>query len=417
MNVKPACHAFAVCCFVLFLLLSPSLNSQSANDDDARLRVLVERFFAAYHRKDLNDFMGLWSPKSPQYASRKKAMQELFAAGNYTFANVTIPTVKVEGEVASLRANLRAVFDMTITNQSPQKSRKERLVRDLVFVREDGAWKIWSYGSPLRELEDLASKLIEKKTEEERTSLLRERGDLVTSDLVMALGQQGNLSYLRGDYQQARGIYQLAGSVAEQIGDKLGIANSRSSVANVLLEQGEYEQAREYFEQGLSQYEAWGDKSRVASAWNNLGIVYERQGNYAKAAECYQKSLTAQEAKEDVSALANMGNILTRQGNYPQALNYYQRCLKHYEDEKDDAEITRRLRSARMAVVLNNIGVVYGLQKHYLQALAHFQQGLELSRTSGDMPGVATALNNVGLIRVLQNEYAQALEPIGRVFR
>src|SRR5262249_38655820 len=53
-------------------------GSVSAGDEGA-LRALAQEFYAAYAKKDLDGFLRLWSAKSPELASRRTAMQKLFA--------------------------------------------------------------------------------------------------------------------------------------------------------------------------------------------------------------------------------------------------------------------------------------------------------------------------------------------------
>src|SRR5437870_2290800 len=81
-------------------LLPPSASA----DDGADLKAVVEQFFAAYTKKDLDGFMSLWSTKSPDLALRRQGIQQLFATTEKIGVNsLTIRKVVAEGETSKVR--------------------------------------------------------------------------------------------------------------------------------------------------------------------------------------------------------------------------------------------------------------------------------------------------------------------------
>src|SRR2546428_854242 len=84
---------------------SPPLIPSSSQSSAAR--ALVEKYFSLYAAKDLDGLMSLWSEQSPDFESRKQAMQKLFAG--YEKIEVKSPVVlrvTVEGEKARLRVDV-----------------------------------------------------------------------------------------------------------------------------------------------------------------------------------------------------------------------------------------------------------------------------------------------------------------------
>src|SRR5579871_1702775 len=69
--------------------------------DDAAIKKVVERFFAAYTKKDLDGFMALWSEKAPGLAGQKQTMQRLFKeTERIELKKLTLVSVKRQGSTA-----------------------------------------------------------------------------------------------------------------------------------------------------------------------------------------------------------------------------------------------------------------------------------------------------------------------------
>jgi CHAT domain-containing protein/tetratricopeptide (TPR) repeat protein len=378
--------------------VSPSGLNSSQSPDESAVRAVVEKYFTLFGNKDLYGLLGLWSEKSPDYASLKQNLQRQFTTGDHRLSLPTMSRVKLAGEQASLRATV----NLTATSLQSKETREQQLVRNFALVREDGKWKVWR--SALAE-DDLAEALVKAKTEVERAGLLAEEKELVTVELVRALSSQGDSSYNQGGYQQALSIYRLERSLAEKIGDRPGMARALNNIGKVHNRQENYAQALKSYQQSLALCEALRDNAGIARALSNIGLVHESQGNYTQALESLQQSLALRETLGDKSAIAgtlgNIAGIHLYQGNYAQALESLQKILGMFEALGD---------KARIASTLGNIGLVYSQQGNYAQALEHFQKSVALCEAVGDKLGVTNALNNIGLVHHQQGNYAQAME-------
>jgi CHAT domain-containing protein len=377
---------------------SASVLNASQSSAETEARAQVEKYFALYAAKDLDGLMGLWSQRSPDYASLKQNLQRQFATEDYRFSLPAISRVKVEGEKVSLRA---AVSPTTIDLKNKQP-RERPIVRNFALVREEGKWKVWRF---VPAENDLAEALAKAETEMERAGLLAEEQELATSELVEALNAQGRRFRDQGNFQRALAIFHLARGIGEQIGARTALSNALYGIGIVHYAQGDYAQALEFYQKSLAILEAEGNKTGVARVLNNIGRVHDAQGDYAQALELYQKSLAIHEAsvnKEGIAMeLGNIGVIYSRQGNLALALEYYQKSLAMSEAADDKLGV---------AITLGNIGAVHRKQGDYAQALDHYQKSLAISEAIGDQVGIAQMANNIGNIHFHQDDYAQALE-------
>ena len=415
-----------------------AVPSSTSSPVESALKAAVEKYFVFYAAEDLDGVMSLWSAKSPDYASLKQNLQREVATEDFSFSNPVISRVTVESE----KASLRVVTNLTAINRKSNQKREQQMVRNFAFVKEDGQWKVWR--STAAE-DDLAEALAGAKPEAERGRLLIEEKDLVTAELVRALGSVGDRTYNQGRYAQAIAIYAQTLSIAEQIGDQRGMVSTLNDLGNVHRSKGDYAQALDYYQKSLAIGEALGDRSRIAATLGLIGTVHSFQSNYALALEFFQRSLEMSEALEDkwkiAFALSQIGGVHHALSDYALALEYYEKSLAIQESLGDKAGIANTQNSIgrihsiqgnyaraleyyqkslamneilgikiRIASALNNIGVVYRLQGNYAQALEFYQKSLAMKEETGNKNSIASTLNNLGVLYRLQGDYAQALE-------
>ena len=215
--------------FLLSLILVVALGFQPSNhaqknspDTETSLRAVVDELFAAFAREDIEGYMKLWSAKSPDLASRRKVVQDLLAANDrIEVKSLSISKVKVESEKASVRVAL----EINAINEKTGKPTESfgKMNRTFDFINEEGRWTVW------REVaaeEDLAAALIAAKTEDERASLLVAEKDLITVELRKALIERADKLRGQSKHTEALAVYDLTNRIAQQIGDKSGVATS-----------------------------------------------------------------------------------------------------------------------------------------------------------------------------------------------
>jgi CHAT domain-containing protein/Tfp pilus assembly protein PilF len=378
-----------------------SSSPPTSPSDESALREVLDKYFAAYAREDLEEVMRLWSARSPELAPRREALQKFFKASD----NIEVKSLMIRKVTAGAeRASIRLAVETSAADAQTGKPSGGvgQLNRTLQFVKEDGAWKVW------REVaaeEDLAAALVASKTPEERDALLAAEKELMTAELWRALIRQGTRQYLQSNYPHALTINQLALSVAEYIRDNEGIAQALNDNGAVQYKLGDFGLALEYLHRSLTLRRTLMNRLNIAVTLSNLGSVYGSQGNYSLSAEYFQKAVGEFESLElnrPMGALLNnIGNIYEAQGNNRMAIENYEKALKYFVASKDEEGA---------GVVFNNIGTAHQKQGDYGLALEYLQKSLKLKEASDNKAGIAASLHNIGEVYRSQGGYDLALD-------
>jgi len=434
----------ATVCFAAVSYAQESPRPLSAGEQSSADAVLLEarvnQFFVAFGKKDPEALMRTWSVKSPYAASWQKAMLAILASSDrIEIKSLKQQRAQVAGDQASIRVDLEINVLDTRTGRSATGFGSPH--RILFFIKEAQEWRLW------REIsaeEDLAIRVAAAKADAQRLKLLEAEKDLVTPELRKALIIQGDRQRSQSNFTEAISIYDLARSIADRTGDRMGTAVALHSVAVAQAMQGDYGAALQGFKLSLAIKETLGDRAQIAATLNNIGNVYLLEGNYGLAMQFFQKSLALREELADRTAIAgslnNIGNVYRFQGDYSLALEYYQKSLALKEGLGDKAAIAGTLDNigsvyaeqgeydqamklylrslalqegrgskSEIAITLDNIGDTFKARGDYAEALNYYQRSLSLREEIGGRYGVAEALNNIGFIRAKQGDYQKSL--------
>lgn len=289
----------------------------------------------------------------------------------------------------------------------------------------------------LTEVNDLATTLVTLKSQQERELLLAKNKALMTTDLRKALIRQGNAQLLAGRYSTAFDIYGLAQNIAEQIGDREGVATASLDIGTVYYFQANYpaalehyKKARELFtevtnhyesakalsglaliykeqrretealaalQQVLKEFTSLGDKEEVANTLHTIGTIYYGQGNYSAAADAFRKS---GEANSNVDSIVRLADAFYMQGDYPQALNYYRQSLERGSNAEIGITVAALNGAANSAYYLGN----------YDEALGHYQRSVTINRGQFEKLGLVNAFKGIGNVHRARGDYGAALE-------
>ena len=294
-----------------------------------------------------------------------------------------------------------------------------------------------SAASSFDELESFVLQLLNTPPQQ-RTELLAANPKLITTGLRQKLVRRGNNLLVDGKYAPALDVYSLAQKVAEQIGDKEGLATTALDIGSVYYFQGNYELALERyrkaqelftslanrseaakslyglaltyqaqrklpdalksFEQALSEFEALNDRNEIADTLAGIGSIQYAQGNYEAATKTL---LRVSSLRETGDSFVGIAEAFYRQTDYAQALIYYQRSLESFEREKNVAGVV---------AALIGIANCYYLQGNYDEALAVSNRSLTLVQNLKDQSGIATQLQSIGNIYRARGDYGSALQ-------
>jgi tetratricopeptide (TPR) repeat protein len=107
----------------------------------------------------------------------------------------------------------------------------------------------------------------------------------------IALASLGQLSYLQGDLEAARGYWEKSQTLWLERGNRTAVAWMLNNLGLVADRQGRYEEARWILEQGLTLRQELGDRWGVGVSLQSLGEVARHQGDRCRAMELFREAL------------------------------------------------------------------------------------------------------------------------------
>jgi predicted ATPase/Tfp pilus assembly protein PilF len=213
----------------------------------------------------------------------------------------------------------------------------------------------------------------------------------------------GFLANTQCDFSVARDHFQESLSIAQELGDKLGINAALNQLGIAAGQQGDYASACAYHTESLSAGREIGDKRSIATSLGNLGLVAQYQADYVSACAYHEQSLSIMKEIGDMEGIAgtlsNLGIVAFEQGDYVSARTYYDESLSLHREYGDPMTI---------AGTLINLGHIANVQTDYASAQDYYDKSLSLSREIGYKQGIAAALNSLGLVAQYQNEFEAA---------
>jgi len=138
-----------------------------------------------------------------------------------------------------------------------------------IIINIDPLLDQWGWGRLLESLYEQTLAGVERKT----------MGDILHNLAI--------LMQERGDYAAALEKYEQSIKIAEELGDRAGVASTLHQVGTICQAKGDYAAALEKYEQSLKIKEELGDRAGVASSLHQVGSIYHQQKKYPEAFENY----------------------------------------------------------------------------------------------------------------------------------
>ena len=398
---------------------------------------LLQRFFDAYARKDIEGMTALYHTGGPARFRRNAILVE------FDLRQVEIGGLTVRNAGADAGGGrARAVVDLKVTEEKTKKVWNERRVRDFTFLPDDtGAWKIWNEVSPAGELarrllatpaaerDALVAAEPEMSSDDALTGLMSEAGRLQAQQrydavldalslqvrLARALGnvealgrgliQTGSLRMMIGDYAEAGEAFSAAREAFVTLDNRGEVAGCDANLANLAYMQGRFAEAAERYQKAYEVFERLNEDARMASALHGLGNALYMQTEFVRALDCYTKAVTILQRTKDKfgesSALRAISMVHKELGDYAAAIDALRRSLVLAEAAMD---------VAGTAKVWASMGDLYRLEGDLARALEHQTKALEIWERRKDIGPAATAYFAIGQLHALQRNYPRALE-------
>lgn len=222
-------------------------------------------------------------------------------------------------------------------------------------------------------------------------------------------------------------LLQLAKYVAEQIGNKRYLAYTHYRIGAVYLSQGNTGLALDTYLLSKTLFEEANATTYLMCILSELADLHASTGDYKKAEELSTKSLELAEllggSKVETgllpykygiaSAWSTRGQVNLWKGDYNTALVNFHKSLAALK------ELNRggTLYTAHLINCLIHLGISYQWMGDHVQALNHWQQALELAKTSADRERHASVLANIAVLYIEQCDYAKASDLLNQNLR
>jgi tetratricopeptide (TPR) repeat protein len=198
----------------------------------------------------------------------------------------------------------------------------------------------------------------------ERAVLLLRPDEASKRELVTAIGDLGNLHVVMGKLRESEKEDKEALRLAEELGDKVAIAQSRDRLAALALAQHKYERARDYAQKAAAEFAA-NEKSEpfdVVSARYTLALADCHLGDYRHAIPLLTDAVDEAKTKMQARDLpAGFGEFL----------------LGYALWKSGDTSAARAHLEEGIAVVKEQLGWGHPV---YLRMLGHYAQYLRETR-------------------------------------
>ena len=417
-----------------------SIQNSQAVSHDAALRALVEQYFAACVRKDLDVMMTLWRSQSPERAARKKGLEAFFASIDHLSVNhVEVQRAIIEGEKSQ-----RKTPSLQTANQFEPDSTLRNLANDYFvgYSRKDlkGMMALWSTQSPdrdvrRRQLHDWfasANLLAVSDLSLTYTETSLTRAKLLLTFRVKASNEPApeprqmilSLTCVREDT-----AWKIWAESDEFENLAMTLINAKSETERSMLLSGNPEkvspslvvalvgsirslEAKGNFELALGAVklakelaESIHDQINVGLVLLEFGFIQQVKGKYDDAIDLYKQVMAIADASGNqwlaATAIGSTGLAFRRQGRLLEALEYELRCLPMFEALGDKEKVSYRL---------SDVGMTYLRLGDYELASKYLQQSLTLFEQRDDQSGIGFVTQNLGILSFLRNDNARALQ-------
>lgn len=270
----------------------------------------------------------------------------------------------------------------------PQLGRSARLARWLDFYDGFADVRTYEYARGIPALERLAA-----------------LADLELKLRIQVQNALGNAAMLRSQFEPALGYYREVQQLAASARDLFYQAVAQANIGIISIESGEYEQARAQFRESLGGFRALGDRHREAHALYHLGRAELQLGAWAAAQHAFGQAIPLHQELGLNSRLANVhwaqGFLLHMLGDSAGSERAYRQAQAQ---ARSDGEPARML----AADCAYQLGFLYQTEARWSEALAAYDEALELARQLGSPTLIYQIQHRQGDVHQQQGRLASA---------
>lgn len=190
--------------------------------------------------------------------------------------------------------------------------------------------------------------------------------------------------------------------VARRIGDRTNEARACSNLGYFYVEQGYWWRAETLCCHALLIFEQLGYQHGLAHTENHLGILYTRQGLWDQARQHLERACAIWQAMGDEHGLmygyTNLGMLFSEMKSPDEALFYLQKAL-------DQAKLVGE--EAIPGTLYMNMGISYRLKGELLKAEGYYWQAKATFQRFSNLWGLAMLHDNLGLVYLDQQRWQE----------
>ncbi|MET8539870.1 tetratricopeptide repeat protein [Kitasatospora sp. NPDC004799] len=204
-----------------------------------------------------------------------------------------------------------------------------------------------------------------------------------------------NLGYALGKarrFEDAMAALGAAGDICRELGDPLGEASARASLAEVLAGLHQPQPAIEAIRSALTLVRGLGDRRREAQMSANLGVLLLDVGRADEAEETFRRTITVfrelGDRRGEGVSWGYVAQILCGRGRYEEAVEAHEHARATCRGTGDKHS---------EAMVLGDLGVTLVRAGRAGEAVEIHERACRLMREAGDRHGEALSLRNLGI--------------------
>ena len=209
---------------------------------------------------------------------------------------------------------------------------------------------------------------------------------------IEARNNQGEVYALIGENDKAIALFRSALRLANKIDHRPGIAKSTGGLGIAFYNLSEMNQALDFLQQALPLFDAAVDPQGRAQILRYLGYTYTDMSELSLALDYFQQSLSLWRAAGDLRGEAQTVNAMALVhfllGEREQAMQHYSRAEQMFRTVGDKKGII---------TALNGQGETFG-DLNLVRALDHHTEALRLSQEIGNLDGQIIAHRYMGNI-------------------
>ncbi|MCI0709540.1 MAG: tetratricopeptide repeat protein, partial [Chloroflexi bacterium] len=234
--------------------------------------------------------------------------------------------------------------------------------------------------------------------------------DFTIEDRLEAYQGLGSTYFWQGRYDDAIGIYEALGELAQEVGDKVAYATSLRGIANCRLYMGDSESALGLLDEAEKIARNEAAMEQLATILWARGVLGYMSGDFKATVKSGEELLDIAEKLEKPVLIAQSNNLL---GAVKYAQGDYQAAADHWSAQYELTITTGEIASAVAA--LNNLGVIAESLGDYDGAHKRYQEALRIISRTGSRDQFMSFTSNLGGLQVRRGELDDAIQNLNTV--